>query len=259
MTLYVGTSGWAYPEWRPEFYPQDVPRSRWLSHYATKLSSCEINATFYKNQERSVLQAWAGQVPSGFRFAVKAHRALTYVKSIAPDGRRLELLRDFLAQADGLGESWGPVLFQVPAYRKPDLDALEALLGTLPLGLRFAFEFRETSWLETRAIDAVTERGGTICVSDVVGTSPHSLPPGDIAYVRLRAARYPNEKRAAWRALLQREAATRDVYAFTKHESTEVGDPYGGVGLAAWLHRYARQPARGRGEDRSSSNQTDVA
>jgi len=246
MTLYIGTSGWAYPEWKPGFYPKEVPRSRFLEHYGSRLSACEINATFYKAQEGEVLDRWAQSVPAEFRFAIKAHRALTHGKSIAIDEWRGERLNEFIATISRFGEKRGPVLFQLPAYRKLDLPALESLLSRLPSDLRVAFEFRDDSWENDDVAQAIIERGGTICFADVEGRAPDALPEGRFAYVRMRAPRYSKERRAAWRKLLQREGAKRDAYVFTKHEGTEADDPHGGVGLAVWLERYARaaQPAR---------------
>jgi uncharacterized protein YecE (DUF72 family) len=260
VTLHIGTSGWAYPEWKPDFYPRDVTRSAFLSFYAGRLSACEINATFYKTQEREVIGRWALDVPEGFRFAIKAHRALTHGKSIAPDGFRAERLASFLETVSWFGPRRGPVLFQLPPYRKVDLDALSALLGKLPDALPVAFEFRDRSWDDPTVRRTILDAGGTICLADVGGGVPSELPAGRFAYVRMRAERYSRNKRAGWRKLLEREAATRDVYVFTKHEGVAAGDPFGGVGLAVWLRRYARAQPTVNGEgSRSSSNQTDVA
>lgn len=249
MTLFVGTSGWAYPQWKPDFYPPGVPRARWLSHYASRLSACELNATFYKVQERSVIEGWAGKVPEGFRFAVKAHRALTYGRSIAPDDRRAHLLDEFLEQTAALGSRRGPILFQVPAHRKIDTAALRELLQALPPDADHAFEFRDDSWKENDVVELIEASGGTICLSNVDAEPPDSLPGGAIGYVRLRAERYPPRQRAGWRNLLQSEAEARDVYVFTKHEEGPATDPFGGVGMAAWLQRYARTRSEAAGQE----------
>jgi uncharacterized protein YecE (DUF72 family) len=256
VTLYIGTSGWAYPEWKPGFYPAEVPRSRFLAYYASKLSACEINATFYKAQERDVVARWVEQASDGFLFALKAHRALTHAKSIAPEGIRAERLATFLETASWFGKHRGPLLFQLPAYRKLDLEALSALLGRIPGGMPFAFEFRDASWNRADVVDAIVAAGGTICHSDTTGRVPDTFPPGPFAYVRMRAERYPTKKRAAWRKLLEREAGDRDVYVFTKHEGIPAGDPFGGIGLAVWLRRYA--PTLMRAPGKSTSNHTVV-
>lgn len=239
--LFVGTSGWAYPEWKPGFYPAEVKRSAFLSHYASRLSACEINNTFYKLVDDHVIKGWASDVPDGFQFAVKAHRALTHGKSIAPVDARGDLLRDYLARVNGFGTKLGPVLFQLPPYRKLDLPALESLLAALPRVLTFAFEFRDPSWDIPEVAESIAEAGGTVCVGDVLGNAPDALPPGRIAYVRMRANKYATRRRSAWRKLLEKEASERDVYVFSKHEGVPAGDPFAGVGLAVWLERYARR------------------
>jgi uncharacterized protein YecE (DUF72 family) len=199
-------------------------------------------------------------VPGPFRFAVKAHRALTHGKAIAIDDFRGQRLSEFLETAGAFGDRLGPVLYQLPAYRKLELDGLHSVLAALPDDLLFAFEFRDPSWEVPEVNDAIVAAGGTICLADTSGEVPDSLPPGPFAYVRMRAPRYPSPKRAGWRKLLQTEAASRDVYAFTKHEGIPAGDPFGGVGLAVWLERYARrQPTRAPASERESSNHTDVA
>src|SRR5919109_226514 len=187
MALYVGTSDWSYPEWRatknkpsrPAFYPEGLPPSRFLGHYAEVLSACEINATFYRVQTRRTVAAWADSTPPRFRFAAKAHRVLTHSASVAPRGFVHTFLTDYL-------------------------DALAAL-------------------------------GGTLCVSDMGGAVPAAMPPGRIAYLRLRADRYGPEARGEWRDLVMAEALRRDVFVFTKHRAVAPRDPRGGLGLALWL------------------------
>jgi uncharacterized protein YecE (DUF72 family) len=235
MTLYVGTSGWAYKEWKPDFYPQDLPQARFLEHYGSVLRACEINATFYRLQEPGTFARWAAQTPESFRFATKAHRRLTHGKSIAPDSEGRSFLQTFLQSVGTLGPRLGVVLFQFPPFRARDDDALEGLLKSLPAGTSYAFEFRHESWSAPEIAAHIAAAGGTVCLSETTGAAPETLPDGPIAYVRLRAERYSPEARAAWLELLEHEAEERNVFAFTKHEGIPAGDPFGGVGLAEWL------------------------
>ncbi len=99
MTLYVGTSGWAYKEWKPGFYPEGLPQSRFLEHYATKLTAVEINATYHRRQEESTLKKWVDAVPEDFRFVVKGHRAIT------PRADSAGLLQDFVSDMQALAPS----------------------------------------------------------------------------------------------------------------------------------------------------------
>ena len=234
MALFVGTSGWAYREWKPEFYPEKLPQKKFLEHYGTQLGSVEINATFYRAQSPETLTRWAEDTPNDFSFAVKAHRALTYMKKFAPVGDRAEFYSDFLKQLSPLGHKLGVVFMQFPSHRDRDDEQLGTLLDFLPDDNRYAFEFVNETWGSDEVAENVSRRG-TVVFTDRDGTAPDRLPPGPLAYVRLRVESYDSRLRGAWADLLQREAAERDVYAFIKHEEANAGDPHAGVGLAKWL------------------------
>ncbi|MDQ4065147.1 MAG: DUF72 domain-containing protein [Actinomycetota bacterium] len=235
MTLFVGTSGWAYKEWKPDFYPADLPQTRFLEHYGRELSACEINATFYRLQSEDTFTKWAAGTPKDFRFAIKAHRGLTHSKKLAPSDDNAGLMTRFLESIRTLGERLGVILFQLPPYRKRDDDALQRLLDALPEGPGYAFEFRNDTWDNPDVRALLATRGAALCISETKGEVPQSLPDGRVAYIRLRAERYTAEGRAGWLDLLTRESASRDVYAFAKHEGIPAGDPFGGIGLAQWL------------------------
>jgi uncharacterized protein YecE (DUF72 family) len=235
MSLHVGTSGWAYREWRGDFYPPHLAQNRFLEHYGRALDACEINATFYRLQEDSTLLRWADATPPNFRFALKAHRRLTHGRTIALDSQKRSFLDTFLKSAFTLGERLGAVLFQFPPYRHRDDEALQSLLDALPGGTPYAFEFRHESWSDPAITAALAAAGATLCISDTQGVVPPSLPPGPIGYVRLRTERYDADARERWLHLLRSESAHRHVYAFAKHEGIPAADPFGGVGLAAWM------------------------
>ena len=235
MSLHVGTSGWSYPEWKPDFYPESLPQSRFLAHYASVLTACEINATHYRLQSQDAVARWAAQTPEGFRFAAKAHRRLTHMRVLPPAGGGDEFLARFLESLQPLGGRLGAVLLQFPPTRVRDDGVLAELLACRPPGLATALEFRHESWLVPEVEERIAAAGGTVCVSETTGAVLPRLPEGPLAYVRLRADRYSAEARDGWRDLLEREAAGRPVYAFAKHEGLEAGDPFGGVGLAEWL------------------------
>lgn len=244
MSLHVGTSGWAYREWRGDFYPPDLAQSRFLEHYCRALDACEINATFYRLQKDSTLLRWAEATPPTFRFALKAHRRLTHGRTIALDSEGRSFLDTFLKTASTLGPRLGAVLFQFPPYRHRDDGALQSLLDALPAGTPYAFEFRHESWFDPEINAALAAAGGTLCVSDTEGVVPASLPPGPIGYVRLRTERYDADTRERWLDLLRSESGHRHVYAFAKHEGIPASDPYGGVGLAAWMVQRQRTESR---------------
>lgn len=236
MTLYVGTSGWAYKEWKPDFYPTDLPQKHWLEHYGSQLTACEVNATFYRIQSEDTFAKWAAAAPQTFRYSTKAHRMITHGKGVSPgEGRRIEFIDKFLESIRPLGARLGVVLLQYPPTKQRDDDGLEELLAYLPKDHRYAFEFRHESWANPEVKARIAEAGGTVCLSSTSGDLPDALPPGHLAYVRLRAERYSEEQREGWLGLLRQEAADRDVFAFTKHEGIPTKDEFGGIGLAQWL------------------------
>lgn len=235
MSLYVGTSGWAYKEWKPGFYPSDVPQARFLEYYGTQLGACEINATFYRLQPESTVERWRARTPKSFRFAAKAHRRLTYTKEIAPDALMRGYIDEFVASLLPLGPRMACVLYQFPAFRERDDDGLARFMQALPPETPFALEFRHESWDSPEIEEQVATAGGTICLSEWEGRAPSRVPPGSIAYLRLRSETYDEEQREVLYALLRNEAKQRPVYAFAKHEGTAPKDPAGGIGLARWL------------------------
>ncbi len=246
MALFIGTSGWAYPEWKARngdsgvssgFYPARLPSTRWLEHYSSILSACEINVTFRSSQSDETYARWARSAPDEFRYAIKAHRRLTHVRKLAPDGPQRDFLDECLRSAAILEHRLGVMLFQFPATRKRDDDELARLLQALPENHRYAFEFRHESWDQEDVHGLIGSRNATRVLSETTGAPPSALPPGPFAYIRLRATRYSPRARKAWRLLLQEEGTIRDVYVFTKHEGVATDNPYGGVGLAQWLVR----------------------
>lgn len=236
--LRIGTSGFSYPEWKPAFYPKDIPQRRFLEHYAGVLSAVEINATFYRLQAEKTFLGWIDIVPDEFRFVVKAHRGLTHTRELPkPDYLGTEGLLDrFLESLEPLSGRLGAILVQLPPTRQRDDGGLSGLIeAAKPSGVPIAVELRHDSWRFPEIARQIADAGGTLCFADYSGEVPARLPPGPIAYVRMRADRYTEAQRAGWLELLQREAEVRPVCAFTKHEGTPADDPLTGVGLASWL------------------------
>ena len=228
MSLFVGTSGWAYKEWKPDFYPADLPQKRFLEHYATKLTAVEINATYHRRQEETTLKNWVASVPEDFRFVVKGHRAIT------PRAQEPALLNEFLSDMQTLGPQLAAVFFQFPLKRDGNEEGFEKFLANLDGSVPAAFDLKHASWHTPDIAARVADAGATLCLSDREGKAPDALPRGPIGYVRLRGGTYSKKERAKWKSLLETEAAERDVYVFVKHDEGP-GDEYTGVGLAQWL------------------------
>lgn len=235
MSLHIGTSGWAYKEWKPAFYPEGTPQRAFLAHYSSVLTGCEINATFYRLPSESTVARWAEETPEAFRFAVKMHRRLTHSAELGDAGWR-DFLARFLDSLAPLGERLGCTLIQFPASRVRDDGLLTDIIRALPPGLPFACEFRHESWVRPEVDEILADGGGTRCLAETdAAPPPAQFPPGPLTYVRLRGDRYPDPTRGAWATALRGAARTQTVFAFTKHKGVPAGDPETGVGLAEWL------------------------
>src|ERR1700704_103766 len=154
VTLYVGTSGFSYPEWKGTFYPEGLPAGRFLDAYAKRLNAVEVNNTFQRIPQEAALAKWVRDTPPDFRLCLKAQRALTYSAAAFPKDI---VARDFGARMQPLGDRAGPVLLQFPPTQKKNLEMLETLLANL--GRRVAVEFRDSGWLDAEVYEVVIRHG----------------------------------------------------------------------------------------------------
>ena len=222
-TLYAGTSGFAYPAWKPGFYPARLPAGQFLKHYAGRLNCVEINYTFRRLPSASTLQNWVEATPPGFVFAVKANMRITHILRLKNAAEATEL---FLKMIDPLRTSrrLGPVLFQLPPQMKCDVSLLRGYLELLPNDLRYAFEFRHNSWLADAVSEALRERNISLCVAESEKLEVPEVITADFVYYRLRKPEYTEADVAAF-AARSREllAAGRDLYLMFKHEESPEG------------------------------------
>ncbi|MEZ5392706.1 MAG: DUF72 domain-containing protein [Bryobacterales bacterium] len=225
--LFAGTSGFAYPSWKPDFYPAKVPQAKFLEHYATRLNSVEINYTFRRNPTVSTLEKWIAAVPENFRFSVKAHQRITHFARLKPEAK--EATDFFLRAIDPLHEAGklGVVLFQLPPNLKLDLERLEGFLPNLPQDMRCAFEFRNESWYDEAVYALLKAHNVCLCQaeSDTLETPPALT--ADFVYFRLRKSDYSAEERAEIRTHVDGLLGYgRTVFLYFKHEDTPAGALY---------------------------------
>lgn len=162
--IFIGTSGWTYDGWRGPFYPQDLPKRRWLPWYAGIFASTEINGSFYRTPSLEAVRAWRDETPDGFLFAWKASKFITHWKRLSDKSRNsLDLMETRLR---ALGPKSGPVLFQLPARFKADRERLASFLKLLSQRRQYAFEFRDASWYEPKTFDLLADFNIALCFSD---------------------------------------------------------------------------------------------
>jgi uncharacterized protein YecE (DUF72 family) len=224
--IHIGTSGWSYRHWRGVFYPDDLPSVDWLAYYAARFGTVEVNTSFYRTPSPETFRRWRGAVPAGFTFAVKANRHITHRKRLKDAGE--SVVRE-LASVAPLGETLGPVLFQLPPALRRDMPRLAGLLDALPVRGRFAVEFRHESWDHPDVYLLLARHDVAVCLHDwrrrpwplktvATGTS--------LVYARFHGAlgdytgRYDRRTLRTWAGRCERwRAEGRDVFCFFNNDA----------------------------------------
>lgn len=240
MTVWVGTSGYNYPEWRGTFYPQKMAARAMLPYYAERFSTVEINYTFYRSVSAKVLAGWSAATPDDFKFTLKAPKRITHVARLKECD---EPLGYFVRAAATLGPKLGVLLFQLPPFFKQDLPRLESFASLLPEGTRAAFEFRHDSWLNEATFAVLRAHHLALCIAD---TATHSTPleiTADFAYFRLRDEGYTPSDLTVWaETIRERTRGCADVFVYFKHEESGTGPAFAKILLEA-LERQGQGPS----------------
>lgn len=215
VRLYVGTSGFSYPEWRGTFYPADLPADQMLAFYSRAFTTVELNNTFYRFPRLAQVDQWRQATPDGFRFSVKVHRNITHLKRLRDVD---DLVGVQLERARRLGDRLGPLLVQLPPSLRRDVGLLRTFLALFPPML-LAVEFRHASWQTDEVYAALAESGAALVVMESDHDEPVLHFVGAFAYLRLHRSAYGPETMAAWAARVRDLLAQgRDVYAYFTHE-----------------------------------------
>jgi len=224
MEIRVGTSGYAYKEWRGSFYPEKQKPAEMLRYYAERFSTVEINNTFYKLPERGTLERWAEQVPAGFVFVLKASQRITHRQRLSPESKQTV---DFMLDvASALGPRLGPILFQTPPLLKKDVARLRAFLDFLPRDQPFAFEFRHETWHDAEVHETLKGRNAALVCADTDESGEAGAPitpTADWGYLRLRRLDYDDRTLRPWADRIRSQPWQR-AFVFFKHEE---GRPLG--------------------------------
>lgn len=259
----VGISGWNYAPWRGDFYPRGLPHRQELAFAAERLTSIEVNGSFYALQKPQSYQAWAAQTPDDFVFSVKGGRFITHMKKL----RDVEtpLANFFASGVLALGPKLGPLLWQLPPNLGFDAERLAGFLDLLPRStaaaarlaarhdermegrswtttdadrpLRHAVEVRHASFETPAFLDLLRERDVAVVTADTAGKWPcFEEPTTDLAYVRLHGAEelyvsgYTDEGLDTWARMVRDWAGTRDVFVYFDND-VKVRAPYDAMAL----------------------------
>ena len=182
---YVGCSGWHYQHWRGLYYPQELPKAKWLSFYAQQFNTVELNNSFYRVPSEKAFTTWRESRPDNFIFAVKVSRYITHIKRLRNLGPAVE---DFLSRAGLLGGMLGPLLYQLPPSMKRNDELLQNFLSLLPPKYGHIIEFRHESRIEGAVFDILRRHHVGLCVFDMPGFSCPMVATSDSAYIRFHGS-----------------------------------------------------------------------
>lgn len=220
--LFAGTSGFAYPTWKPDFYPEKLAQKKFLNYYATRLNAVEINYTFRRLPSASTLEGWIADTPPGFVFVTKAHQRITHFDRLEVT----EFSQVFFKAIDVLRiqKKLGPVLFQLPPNLAVDLPRLEAFLESVPNDIPCAFEFRNKSWLVEPVYEALERKQVALCLAESEKLVVPQRVTAQFVYFRLRMEEYTASELADIAERVKGLLADgKDVYVFFKHEESPAG------------------------------------
>ena len=220
--VHIGTSGWAYPSWKPDFYPAKTPSAKLLDYYSTQLNCVEVNYTFRARAAVKTLQNWAAVTPDDFTFVAKAHQRITHIKRLTDVEQDVDA---FYASLQPLlhARKLGPVLFQLPPNLKADADRLAKFLHALPKDAAAAIEYRNPSWFDEQIYSMMREHNVALCIAESDELTVPEVFTANFAYYRLRKSDYTEQVIEQVEQRLRAAAQQREVYAFLKHEDTPEG------------------------------------
>ena len=214
MRVEVGTSGYSYKEWKGKFYPEDLAAAEMLRFYASRLTTVEINNTFYRMPTDKLVLGWASEVPDGFTFAVKAPQRITHQKRLK-DAK--EVTETFLHVAGKLGDKMGPLIFQLPPNFKKDVPRLDEFLSLFPSDVRVAFEFRHESWFDGEVYDTLRTHRTALCGAESDDLASPVVATTDWGYMRLRRTDYTDPEIDAWAKKILAEP-WKEAFVYMKHD-----------------------------------------
>jgi uncharacterized protein YecE (DUF72 family) len=228
--LRVGTSGFAYPDWAPRFYPAGLRGNGLLHYYASRFAACELNNTFYRRPSAERLRAWRDATPEDFRFAIKAQKGATFRIFAGATEDRAASVAWLTEDLPALGDRLGAVLFRIPDPVERDDDRLAGLLEAWPPTIPLVVELQHESWHCDETYAALAAARACLCATELPeGAAPDLRLTGGFLYLRLRREDYAPADVGGWAERLRPFLdAGVDAYAFFRHDadgrSTELAE-----------------------------------
>lgn len=221
--IRIGTSGWAYDHWKGDFYPAELPRSRWFAHYVSQFDTVELNTTFYSTPRETAVRRWHDETPGDFLFAVKGSRYISHNKKLLEARDSLKRQDDAIAP---LSHKLGPILWQLPEKWQLNLERLRQFVALRPPGQRWCFEFRHQSCFCPDVYALFREFDITLVWADMAHHPFAAEVTGSFLYGRLHgheeayASRYSDSQLQWWHdRLFEASAGWRDIFVYFDNDA----------------------------------------
>jgi uncharacterized protein YecE (DUF72 family) len=235
--IFVGTSGWAYTSWKPDFYPPKLSAKKFLEHYATRLNTVEVNYTFRAFPTAPMLSSWLAATGDNFRFSFKAPQRITHMLRLK---NCEQAVTDFIVVLQPVitARRMGVVLFQLPPNFKADIPRLDEFLTFAGRSKqRIAFEFRHDSWFDEEVYVLMRKHNVALCIAESDDLTTPDVRTADFTCLRIRKTTYSDADLYTVSARLQAASQLGEVFAYFKHED----EPTGALRAEAVLKELVRQ------------------
>ncbi|HEX8372293.1 MAG TPA: DUF72 domain-containing protein [Chthoniobacterales bacterium] len=224
MDIWIGTSGFQYPEWKGTFYPETMPTSKMLPYYAERFGTTEINYSFRRIPSEKTIGGWRDATPAAFKFSLKAPQKITHFAKLRDCEETVTYFDGVIA---ALGEKRGAVLFQLPASFQKDATLLDDFLRGTPKSLRPAFEFRHASWFADDVYETLRKHNAALCIAESADLSTPPVATADFGYLRLRREDYTEADIQKWAEKIQSlQQRWTETFIYFKHEESGVGPKF---------------------------------
>lgn len=229
MKWYIGCSGFHYRHWKGTFYPEGLTQKRWFEFYANQFSTLELNVTFYRFPRLPMLQAWYQQAPEGFRFAVKAPKAITHFKQFHGT---TDMISSFYATIrDGLQDKLGPVLFQFPPRFRYEEERLSRILAQLDPGFSNVLEFRHPDWWCKDVYNRLRQQHISFCGMSHPDLPNEPIVTGPVVYYRfhgvpeLYRSAYSDAELSQFADYIKTQPEVREAWCYFNNDAAVAAIP----------------------------------
>jgi uncharacterized protein YecE (DUF72 family) len=225
MEIYIGCSGYDYKDWRKVFYPENLPKHKWLEFYASHFNTVEINNTFYNFPKEENLKQWLEQTPDDFKFTIKANRYFSHMKKLKTDEQFLERLDAFQKILDTAKEKVACVLWQLPGNLHKSISKIKSFSRSLDRNMHHIIEFRHESWFDETVYEVLEKENLTHCIL----SAPKGIPEDPVitsktAYVRFHGKStwydylYSGNELEDWKRRIERFTGVERIFVYFNND-----------------------------------------